>query len=73
MSDILQGIGSVITAVLGWITSAINNVVALFYTAPSGTQTSGSFTFLGVLLLVSFAIGMVWTLINFIRGLVRRG
>lgn len=70
MTGILSGIGSVITAVLGWITSIVGDVSNLFYDTTASTPT---FTFAGVLLLVSFGLSMVWCLINFIRGLVRRG
>lgn len=67
MAAILSSIGTMLTSVLSWITSTITGVVSLFYDATDG------FTFLGVLLLVSFGIGFVWILINFIRGLVKRG
>lgn len=67
MSAILQAIGDVISSVITWITSSMTSVVGLFYDATNG------FTFIGVLLLVGFGLSLVWVLINFIRGLVRRG
>lgn len=67
MAAILTAIGTMFTSVLGWITSTITGVSAIFYDATDG------FTFVGTLLLVAFGIGFVWVLINFIRGLVRRG
>lgn len=70
MSAILQAIGDVITQVMTWITSTMQSVVSLFYDT---SGTTPSFTFLGVLLLVGFGLSFVWVLINFIRGLVRRG
>lgn len=72
MTDILQAIGDVIEEVVTWIVSTIQAIIPIFYTAGSGS-TPGTFTFLGVLLLVSFGLGLIWTLINFVRGLVRRG
>lgn len=67
MAAILTAIGTMFTSVVGWITSTITSVAAIFYDATDG------FTFVGTLLLVAFGIGFVWVLINFIRGLVRRG
>lgn len=67
MAAILTAIGTMFTSVVGWITSTITSVSAIFYDATDG------FTFVGTLLLVAFGIGFVWVLINFIRGLVRRG
>lgn len=67
MSAILQAIGDVIAEVITWLSTSITSVVAMFYNATTG------FTFLGVLLLVGFGLSFVWVLINFIRGLVRRG
>ena len=67
MAAILQAIGTMFTSVISWITSTITSVTEIFYDSTSG------FTFVGTLLLVAFGIGFVWVLINFIRGLVRRG
>lgn len=67
MAAILNAIGTMFTSVVGWITSTVTSVEAIFYDSTSG------FTFIGTLLLVAFGIGFVWVLINFIRGLVRRG
>lgn len=70
MANILQDIGSVITAVMGWFSSLFSSVSALFYDT---TGTTHQFTFIGVLLLVAFGLGMVWVVINFIKKLVNRG
>ena len=67
MAAILSAIGTMFTSVIGWITSTITSVTDIFYDSTTG------FTFVGTLLLVAFGIGFVWVLINFIRGLVRRG
>ena len=67
MQAILSAIGTMFTTILSWITSTITGVSAIFYDGETG------FTFVGTLLLVAFGIGFVWVLINFIRGLVRRG
>lgn len=67
MEQILQGIGNVITSVMGWVVSLFSGVAELFYDAESG------FTFLGVILLVAFGLSSVWVVIQFIKSLVKRG
>lgn len=68
MTEILGGIGSVITAVLGWIVDVFGGVADLFW-----DPTNNTFTFIGVLLLIAFGISMVWVVIQFIRRIVVRG
>lgn len=67
MADILSNIGTAITAVTGWLVSTLTSVSSMFYDSTNG------FTFVGVLLLVGFGLGLVWTLIKFVKALVRRG
>lgn len=67
MAAILTAIGTMITSVVSWITSTFTSVSSIFYDATDG------FTFVGVLLLVAFGLGLVWVLINFIKSLVKRG
>lgn len=63
----LEGIGTAISSVVTWITATFTSIAALFYNSTEG------FTFLGVLLLVGFGLLIVWGVINFFRGIVRRG
>lgn len=72
MADILTNIGTVITQVLTWITNLFSSVSGIFYTPGTGSAI-GSFTFIGVLLLVGFGLSMVWVGINFVKSLVKRG
>lgn len=67
MVQILEGIGDVITSVMGWVVSLFSGVTELFYKA------EGGFSFLGVILLVAFGLSMVWVVIQFIKSLVKRG
>ena len=53
VADIFGVISSAITQFGQALGSACSSVVALFYTAPTGTETSGSFTFLGYLMLIT--------------------
>lgn len=66
-NNILNGILEVIQAVLSWVTTTFTSVTALFYDATTG------FTFLGYMLLVMFAFGSVWIVINFLKKITRRG
>lgn len=72
IATIFEEIASAITAMLSALTSAISGVTELFYVAPSGTETTGHMTFLGVLLLIAVGVGIVYWAFNLIRGLVRR-
>lgn len=67
MANILGGIGTAITTVLGWVASLLTSVGSVFYDSTDG------FTFIGTLVLVAFGLSMVWVGINFIRSLVKRG
>lgn len=73
MSDILSNIGQALEAVFSWISTLLNSVSGIFYTAPTTSGGTGSFTFIGVLLLVAFGLSMVWVGINFVKSLVKRG
>ena len=66
-NNILNGILEVIQAVLSWVTTTFTSVTALFYDSTTG------FTFLGYMLLIMFAFGSVWIVINFLKKITRRG
>lgn len=72
--DILQvvfnALGSIVTGITGIIGDAFTGVVSLWYTAPSGSETTGSLTFLGVFSLIAFVVGLVWLAIRFIGGMI---
>lgn len=72
IATIFEEIAAAITAMLSALTNAISGVTELFYVAPSGTDTTGHMTFLGVLLLIAVGVGIVYWAFNLIRGLVRR-
>lgn len=72
VADIFSVITDAITQMLSALTSAINGIVPLFYVAPTGTETSGHMTFLGVLLLIAVGVAVVYWAFRLIRGLVQR-
>ena len=70
IEGIWEAIASCGEGVINFLTTAINAVVSLFYT-PGADGAFGSFTFVGTLALCGLAIGFVWTVIRFVRGLLR--
>lgn len=67
---VFTAIGDIMTGFVGIVSSAFNGVVSLWYTAPSGTETTGSLTLLGVLSLIAFVAGIVWFAISFIGKMI---
>lgn len=72
VGTIFSEIANAISEMLSALTNAISGVTELFYVAPTGTETTGHMTFLGVLLLIAVGVGIVYWAFNLIRGLVRR-
>lgn len=69
VSEIFDAIGEVVTGFGGLIVEMFNAVVGVFYT--TGTDGTGSITFVGTLLLFSAGTGLVIWGINWIRRLIR--
>lgn len=66
----IAAITSVWTEVMTWIVDSIASVQEVFYTA--GTNGSpGSLTFLGVLAVISVAIGIAFLVIGVIQNFLR--
>lgn len=72
VSTIFQVISEAVSSFVSTLTSAVSGITELFYVAPSGTETSGHMTFLGVLLLIAAGVGIVYWCFRLIKGLVRR-
>lgn len=64
VAKIFETITSVITSFVTSLTSALNGVVAIFYTEESGL------TILGTLLLISLGMGIVYWGFRLIRNLI---
>lgn len=68
---IFNAVGSAISGFATALASSVSSVTAMFYT-PAGTgETSGSLTFLGVLLCVAMGVGLVYWAFRVIRSLIR--
>lgn len=61
-TTIIEGIGE-------WLVSAFNSVVGVLWTAPSGSDTTGSFTIVGLFVLISAIGSLVFFALNKIFGL----
>lgn len=62
MTSVLDSILAVFTAVGEWISTAVNNLVPMFYVAETGL------TFLGVLAVAGLAFSVVFLIIGIIQN-----
>lgn len=67
---IFNALSTIMTGLIGLVSSAFTGVASLWYTAPTGSETTGSLTLLGVLSLIAFAFGVVWLAIRFIGSMI---
>ena len=70
LNVVFTALGEIVTGIVGIISNSFNGVVSLWYTAPTGSNTTGQLTFLGVFSLIAFVVGMVWLAIRFIGGMI---
>lgn len=70
LDRVFDALGRIVTGVVSVISNSFNGVVSLWYTAPTGNETTGSLTFLGVFSLIAFVVGLVWLAIRFIGGMI---
>lgn len=65
VTSIFQVVSAVINNFVTALSSAIGSITDIFY-------NDGSFTFVGVMLLIAVGVGIVYWAFRLIRGLVRR-
>lgn len=65
VTEIFELISDAFTGFFGVLNTGITSIIGLFYNNTSG------FTLLGTLLLIGLGVGLVWTLISFVTGLVK--
>jgi hypothetical protein len=70
LSVVFDALGDIVTGIVAVISDSFSGVVSLWYTAPTGTNTTGELTFLGVFSLIAFVVGLVWLAIRFIGGMI---
>lgn len=66
LTKITETIGDLLTAVLGWLSSAFSGVTGIFY-----NETTG-FTLIGVFLLLGIALMLVMLVFRLIRGIISK-
>lgn len=66
VTEVISAVGAWITGVFGWLVSAFEGVVSIFYDDTDGL------TIIGVLLLFGLAMSLVFFAFSFIRGLIRK-
>jgi len=71
VEQIFTVLGDIVQGFSGLVVSMFQAVVGIFYTAPSGTETTGSLTIVGTLSLMALGTGLVIWAIGFIRRLIR--
>lgn len=70
VEQIFTTLGNIATGFANLVVSLFNAVVAIFYTAPIGEETTGTLTVVGVLALIGVGTGLVIWAFNFIRRLI---
>lgn len=70
LSTVFSALGDIVTGVIGLIVDVFTGVVPLWYTAPTGAETSGQLTVLGAFSLIAFVVGLVWLGIRFIGSMI---
>lgn len=54
-----------------FLTTLFQSVVTIFYTAPTGTETQGSLTDIGILFVTAIAVGFVYFGMRYITKLIK--
>lgn len=70
LNVVFSALGTIVTGIVGVITDAFTGVVGLWYTAPTGSATTGELTLLGSFSLIAFVVGVVWLAIRFIGSMI---
>lgn len=65
LAKITETIGSLLTAILGWLGDAFTGITGLFY-------DETGFTLVGVFLLIGIALMLVMLVFRLIRGIISR-
>lgn len=69
VADIFGVIAQTVSEFVNTLVSGVNALIPMIYTAPSGSNTSGSLTFVGTLLLIAVGMGIVYWIFRLLRGL----
>lgn len=70
VSAIFEELTTIASDFVSFLVSLFQSVVSIFWTAGSGSDP-GSLTFVGILLLISIATGLVMWALSFLRRMIR--
>lgn len=71
VSAIFSTLGDIVQGFAQLLVSLFSSVVSIFYTAPTGSETTGSLTIVGTLALIALGSGLVIWAFHYIRNLIR--
>lgn len=71
VTAIFTQLETIIGSFASTLVSLFGDVVKIFYTAPTGSNTTGELTVIGILALMGLGTGLVIWAFNFVRRLIR--
>lgn len=71
VSAIFTELQTIVSSFVDMLISLFESAVKIFYTAPSGSNTTGSLTVVGILALIGLGTGLVMWAFKYIKSLIR--
>ena len=71
VTQIFSTLGEIASGFASLLVDLFGAVVSIFYTAPTGSETTGSLTVVGILMLIGLGTGLVIWAFKYIRSLIR--
>ena len=71
VTQIFSVLGEIASGFASLLVDLFGAVVSIFYTAPTGSETTGSLTVVGILMLIGLGTGLVICAFKYIRSLIR--
>lgn len=71
VTAIFTQLKDIVASFVEMLVELFENAVKIFYTAPSGSNTTGSLTVIGILALIGLGTGLVMWAFKYIKSLIR--